>query len=285
MLLLSYLSEPFVQRALIAAFPIGLLAGMIGTLIIARRMIYISGSLSHAIFGGIALGLFIEESLINLTAGGIAMSLNFPLLGAFLIAFLSALLISFFATYHPAKQDILLSFLWSLGIAAGIIFLAKSNTLKTNLSTLLFGDLFLITTTDILLISIIVILTTLLIAYYYSYLKIIFIDATYATLKNIPARKIYFLILLATATAIVTLAQAIGITMIIALFSLSSATAALSSRTLLQMILISILLNVAYLWLGIIISILLNIPITPAVIILSGTGYLISEIVVHVRGN
>ncbi len=269
----AYLNEPFIQRALLSAIPLGLLSGILGTLLVARRLLYVAGSLAHTCFGGIALGLLLNQQLPATWSA----TLNFPFLGALSVALSAAVVIAVLSARESPKLDTVLSLFWASGIAGGIIFLTKTQQLGASLSALLFGELFLITNTQLLLITAVLIASIGFILLSYRQLQLSFIERNYAILRKVPTKRLHLGLLLLCACAIVTLIQAVGITLIIALFALGAATALLFARSLFSAMVYASLLNIFYIGFGIFFSVWSDIPAAPAVIAIAVGGTLIGE--------
>ena len=105
------LQYTFFQNALFAVILIGLAGGIIGTYIVTRRMVFITGGITHASFGGLGLGFFLGIS---------------PTLSALFFAVLSALGVEWMSRRNGVREDSAIAAFWALGMAIGIICIYKT---------------------------------------------------------------------------------------------------------------------------------------------------------------
>src|SRR5664280_879376 len=146
--LLNLFDFGFFRNAFLAALLASIACGFIGTYIVARRIVFISGGITHASFGGIGISYF--------------MGFN-PVLGAAVFSILSALGIEFISKRTEVREDSAIGILWSLGMALGIIFIFLTPGYAPNLMTYLFGSILTVNKTDLLLMG----LNTLLIVEFF----------------------------------------------------------------------------------------------------------------------
>ena len=122
--MLELLKYDFFQNALISTLLIGISCGLVGTYIVAKRMVFISGGITHASFGGLGLSYYLGLS---------------PMLGATAFSILSALGILFLSDSKKLKEDSLIGIFWSAGMAIGILFIYLTPGYAPNLMSYLFG--------------------------------------------------------------------------------------------------------------------------------------------------
>lgn len=124
----------FLQHAMAAAVLSGIVCGIIGTYIVARRMVFLSGGITHASFGGIGIAYYF--------------GLN-PILGALVFAVMSSLGIEWGARKGKIREDSAIGMVWSFGMAVGVIFVYLTPGYAPNLMSFLFGNILTVTTADI----------------------------------------------------------------------------------------------------------------------------------------
>ena len=117
-----------------AAVLSGIVCGIIGTYIVARRMVFLSGGITHASFGGIGIAYYF--------------GLN-PILGALVFAVMSSLGIEWGARKGKIREDSAIGMVWSFGMAVGVIFVYLTPGYAPNLMSFLFGNILTVTTADI----------------------------------------------------------------------------------------------------------------------------------------
>ena len=98
---MNILEYTFFQNALAGAFLASILCGFIGTYIVTRRLVFISGGITHASFGGIGIGVFAG---IN------------PILSAMIFAILSAFGVQWTSSRKDIRQDSAIAMFWTLEI-------------------------------------------------------------------------------------------------------------------------------------------------------------------------
>ena len=131
--LLNLLTYGFFQHAVLAALLMSITCGIIGTYIVSRRMVFISGGITHASFGGVGIGYYLGFP---------------PLAGAAAVAVLAALTTENLTRRKVLRNDSIIAILWSLGMAIGIIFVYLTPGYAPNLMSYLFGSIITVSTTD-----------------------------------------------------------------------------------------------------------------------------------------
>ncbi|MFZ5775329.1 MAG: metal ABC transporter permease [Thermodesulfobacteriota bacterium] len=256
---------PFLRYALLAGLLASLSFGVIGTYVVARRITYIAGAISHCVLGGIGAGLFLEHRL-GITWLG-------PLSGAVISALVAAIIIGLVNLHAKQREDTAIGALWSIGMAAGLLFIAKTPGYVEPMSYL-FGNILLISKTDlwlVLALDALVVGTTLL--FYHKFLAVCF-DEEYARLRGMRTQLHYLLLLCLTALTVVLLVRVVGIVMVIALLTLPAAVAGNFARGLWQMMVIATLCCMAFISAGLAISFSQDLPSGPVIIVLAGLAYL-----------
>ena len=135
---MELLQYTFFQHALIGSLLASIVCGLIGTYIVTRRLVFISGGLTHASFGGIGLGLYTGVS---------------PILAAGVFAVLSAFGVEWLSKRNDMREDSAIAVFWTLGMALGIMFTFLSPGFAPDLSAYLFGNILTITLGDIALLA------------------------------------------------------------------------------------------------------------------------------------
>ena len=147
MWLADLLSFQFFQNALWASLLSAIVCGIIGAYIVVRRIVFISGGITHASFGGLGLGLYLG---IN------------PIVTACLTAVLSALGIEKLSQTNKLHEDSAIASIWALGMALGVLFMHLTPGYTTGLSSYLFGNILLVSSLDLIaLLALAIVLTVL----------------------------------------------------------------------------------------------------------------------------
>jgi zinc transport system permease protein len=256
----------FLRLALYVGTLASLSFGIIGTYVITRRITFLAGSISHCIFGGIGVGLYIKNR--------IGVDWFDPMYGAVLSALLAAGLIGFITLYAKQREDTVIGALWAVGMAAGLVFIDLTPGYY-DISSYLFGDILLISKNDLLLVlGLDVIVVALSFFFFNKFLAVCF-DEEFARLRGINVGLFYILLLCLIALTVVLLIRIVGILMVIALLTLPAATAGHLTGRFLKMMFFAVLFCMVFIWSGIAASYSLGLSSGPTIILIAGFFYLI----------
>ncbi len=235
----------FFQKALLAALFTSISAGIAGTYIVSRRIVFISGGITHASFGGI----------------GLAFLLGFnPLVGAALFAVLTAFGIQFFSDRIHIREDSSIAIWWSLGMALGVIFIFMTPGYTPNLMSYLFGNILTVRSTELWAMLILLLLLGAFFIRWFREILYIAFDEEFARASGIPVNFFNYSVMTLIALVLVMNIRAVGIILILSLMTVPQAAANLFTRDFRKMMLLSVLFAFTGTFSGLIISYFLNIP-------------------------
>jgi len=260
----------FLRYAFIAGILSSFAFGIVGSYVVARRISYIAGAIAHSVLGGIGVGLYLQK--------GLGVEWFDPIYGAILSALAAAVTIGFVSIYAKEREDSVIGAIWAIGMAVGLLFIAKTPGYIDPMSYL-FGNILMITANDLWLIAILDLVIIGLSILFYSKILAVCFDEEFASLRGIKVKLLYFLILCLTALTVVLLVRIVGIVLVIALLTLPAAISGMFTRYLWQMMLFSIIFCVLFTSFGIGISYSLDFPSGPTIIVLAGFVYLIFAVV------
>lgn len=238
-------SYDFFLHALWASLFSAISCGLIGTYIVSRRIVFISGGITHASFGGIGIGYFL--------------GLN-PLLGATVFAVLSALGIQFFTQKGRLREDSSIAIWWSLGMAIGIIFIYLSPGYAPNLMSYLFGSILMVSGTEIAFMAILSLLLVVFFLIMYRTILYVAFNEEFAKATGLPVDRINYLIISMIAVTIVLNIRVVGIILILSLLTLPQATANLFTNDFKRMIFLSVIFAFIGAFIGLLIAFFADIP-------------------------
>lgn len=241
----------FFQKAFLAAIFASISCGIIGSYIVSKRIVFISGGITHASFGGIGLAFF--------------MGFN-PLAGAVLFAVLSAIGIQFFTKVAEIREDSSIAIWWSLGMALGIIFVFLTPGYTPNLMSYLFGNILTVTVSELWWMFI---LNVVIVGFFSIFLsKILFIafDEEFAQAAGLPVSLFNYLTITLIALTVVLNIRVVGIILILSLLTVPQATANLFTNDFRRLILLSAFFAFLGTISGLFISYFLDIPSGAAII-------------------
>jgi ABC-type Mn2+/Zn2+ transport system permease subunit len=233
------LLSPFMQKAFIAGTLVSVLTGMLSVFIVLRKMSFIGAGISHAAFGGVAIGFFTG---IN------------PMISAFIYTILIAIGIESVSRTGKLAQDVSIGIFYSVSMALGIALVSMSKSYNVDLFGYLFGNILAITNEEILVTLVLFSALMLLII---SFLKELFFT-TYneelAQVSGIRVRLLNIFFFISLAITIVLSIRVVGVILVSALLVIPGATARLFARNLFSMILLSCIAGAGSVLAGLIIS-------------------------------
>ena len=261
--LLELLQYTFFKHALLGSLFASIACGIIGTYIVTRRLVFISGGITHASFGGIGIGLYTGIS---------------PILSAAIFSVFSAFGVEWLSKRKDMREDSAIAVFWTFGMAIGIIFSFLSPGFAPDLSAFLFGNILTITRTDIIVLAV---LSLLLIAFFSIFLSpIIYIafDREFARSQRIPVVLFEYILMMFIALTIVACLRMIGIVLAMSLLTIPQLTANLFTVSFKKIIFLSILFAYIGCLGGLLLSYQLQIPSGAAIIFFSILTYALCKI-------
>ncbi len=265
---------PFMRDALIAGMLASVSFGVVGTYVVTRRISYLAAAISHCVLGGIGAALYFQT-----TAG---LTWLHPMYGAVAAALAAALAIGLVGLYARQREDTVIGAIWVVGMAVGLLFLAKTPGYVDPMSYL-FGNILLISAEDLwLVVALDVLVLVLALAFHNKFLAVCF-DEQFTELRGVRVKLYYLLLLCLTALTVVLLVRVVGIVMVIALLTLPAATAGQFSRTLWQMMAMATVFCMAFVALGLGISYPHDLPSGPVIVVIAAAVYLVVAIVSRLR--
>ncbi len=242
---LELLSFGFFQKALIASLFASISCGIIGTYVVARRIVFISGGITHASFGGIGLAFLIGFN---------------PLAGAALFSVLAALGIQFFSDRGGVREDSSIAIWWSLGMALGVIFVFITPGYTPNLMSYLFGNILTVSDQEIWAMFGLNIVLVLVFGFWFRNILYIAFDEEFARASGLPVRLYNYIVIVLIALTVVLNIRVVGIILILSLITIPQATANLFTKDFKTMMILSGLVALIGTITGLIVSYFLNIP-------------------------
>ncbi len=242
----------FFRNALLCTLLTGISCGLVGTYIVAKRMVFISGGITHASFGGLGLAYYLGFS---------------PMLGATLFSVFSALSILFLSEDKRLRTDSLIGIFWSAGMAIGVLFIYLAPGYAPNLMSYLFGNILTVTSGQILISALLCLTILLFFACFYRPLFYIAFDKEYARTHHINIGIIEIIITLIIAICVVLCMKLAGIVLIISYLTIPQAIAGLFYKNFKQLLIVSTIISVAGSLAGLFISAWLNIPSGATVVV------------------
>ncbi len=253
----------FLQTALLAGLLASLGCGVMGPFVVVKRIAFMAGGIAHSVLGGMGVALYYGAD---------------PLLGAVLAAIFAALLIGIIRLRWEAQEDTLIGAVWAIGMAVGILFIAKTPGYATDLMSFLFGNILLVPSREIWFMAGLDLILVLAVTLFYRQLLAVTFDEEFARLRGLPVDVVYLMLLCLVAVTVVLLIQVVGLILVIALLTLPAAIAGHFIHSLAGMMVVATLLGSLFTSLGLAISYGPDLPAGPTMILLAGGLYVLSAL-------
>lgn len=254
------LSYSFFQNALVGLILISVVASMVGTYIVTRRMVFISGGITHACFGGLGLGYFLGIS---------------PLAMAAAVAVGGSLAVDRLAR-NKVRRDSAIAVIWALGMALGILFVFMTSGYVPELNSFLFGNVLTISPLDISLFVGLAVVVILIFLLWFRPLVAISFDPDFARTRGLPVTFIQTLMTVIVALTIVLTIRMIGIMLLMSMLSLPQIIAEIFTRRYLPLIILSGLISIAGSVAGLFIAYAISVPASAAIVLLLAITYTVA---------
>ncbi|MGB4124586.1 MAG: metal ABC transporter permease, partial [Bacteroidales bacterium] len=249
--------------ALLAALFASITCGITGAYIVSRRIVFISGGITHASFGGIGIGYFFGFN---------------PIVGAMIFSVLSALGIEYMSKKTNLREDSVIAILWSFGMAVGIIFIFLTPGYSANLMSFLFGNILTVTKLNLVFLLILALLITGIFLVFFKTILFIAFDEQYARAVKLPVETINYLMITLVALTIVFNIKVVGIILVISLLTIPQTIANIFTKKFEIMIWLSIIIGFLGSISGLLLSYYLNVPSGAAIIFFLVILFFISKI-------
>ena len=245
----------FMRSALYSGLLAGVLCGVMGTLAVANRMVFLTGGIAHAAYGGIGLALFFGLPFL-------AGTLGFALLAGVVMAAVSL--------NAKHRADAIIGVIWAVGMALGIILIDLSPGYQVDLFSYLFGSILAVPGTDMMIMAVALILVLGLVWYFYPGLVALSYDDEFARVRGVPVKGLYILLVAMLALTVVLMIRVVGLILVIALLSIAPFIAARFSRSLAHMMVWSSALNMGFTLCGLILAYYFNLTAGACIILVAG---------------
>lgn len=256
-------SHGFMQNAVIIGLLASVACGVMGTYVVVKRIVFISGGISHTVLGGMGIAYYYGYN---------------PIHGAVVSALVAAVVIGLVSLRYHQYEDTIIGALWAIGMAVGILFIYKTPGYSIDLMSYLFGNILMVKRESVyLLASLDALIIVLVFLFYKRFLAVCF-DEEYSQLQGIGVVTTYLLLLCLIALTVVILIQVVGIILVIALLTLPAATARYYARSLVQMMILASLLGAVFTTSGLIVSYQPNLPAGATIILIAGLAYLLATV-------
>ena len=255
----SIFQYPFIQHAVLAGIFVSIACGMIGCYVVVKRIVFLSGGIAHAAYGGIGLGYFLHFN---------------PFLGAILFSLFASFLMGTVEKKAKQRSDTVIGVIWSVGMAIGIILIDLTKGYKTDLMSYLFGSILTVPVIDLWIMFVLNIIIILLIAKFYRIILSITFDESYTMTQNIPVAFIESILLCLTALSIVLAMRIVGLILVMAMLTIPASIAGEFTKDLRKMMIVASLLGICFTSIGLWLSYQFNFTAGACIVLVSAITYI-----------
>ena len=264
------LDYAFFRNALWGSLLASIACGLIGSYVVARRMVFISGGITHASFGGIGIGFYFGFN---------------PVLSAMIFSILSAFGIQWLSKNQNVREDSAIAVFWSLGMALGIILIFLSPGYAPNLSEYLFGNILTIGLTDIILLGILSLILVLFFSIFYRSILNTAFDKEFAQTRGVNVAIFEYVLIMLVAVTIVLSIRLVGIVLLISLLTVPQMTANIFTHKFSKIMLLSVIISFVGCIAGLLMSYYLNVPSGAFIIFVLISIFLLAKLLMSVLKN
>ncbi len=262
--MLEALQFEFMRNALMAGLLASALCGVMGTLVVVNRIVFLSGGIAHAAYGGIGLAFFMAWPFLPTTLG-------FTLAAAVLMAAVTI------RARHRA--DTIIGVIWAVGMATGVILLDLTPGYNVDLMSYLFGSILTVPFADIRLMLIITAVVGVALVFLYNDLLAMSYDEEFARIRGVPVTALYFFLIALLAVSIVVIIQVVGLILVIALLTIPPFISEKYACSLFAMMALSTLMGAVFTICGLWLSFTYDLTSGAAIILVAGVAFFLSLVV------
>ncbi|WP_024954462.1 metal ABC transporter permease [Sulfurospirillum arcachonense] len=254
------LSYEFIQNALIAGILVSIASGIIGSLIVVNRMVFLAGGIAHTSYGGIGLAVYFGIPIF---------------LGASLFAVFAALLIAFITLNQKHRSDTFIGLIWAVGMAIGILFVDLTPGYNVDLMSYLFGSILAVSKEDLWFMAALVLIIITVVTFWYRDILAVSYDSEYARLRGVSVKTFYTIILVLSALTVVIAIKIVGLILVIALLTIPIYIAENLSNSLYSMMILSAIISTIFTLTGLLVSYSFDITSGASIILVSALALIV----------
>lgn len=268
-MIIELLEFEFMQHALLAGVLISMICGIMGTLVVVNRIVFLSGGIAHAAYGGIGLAFYFKLPILWSTLG---------------FALLTATLMAGISLRHKHRSDTIIGVLWAAGMAVGILLIDLSPGYHVDLMSYLFGSILTVSRSDLgLMLGLSILITGLTFFFYADFLAMSY-DEAFARIRGVPVTQLYFLLISMVALVVVLSIRVVGLILVVALLTIPPYIAEMYVRTLGKMMLLASILGAGFTTAGLWLSYQFNLTAGAAIIAIATAAFLFSYLLKGAMG-
>jgi zinc transport system permease protein len=253
----------FIRNALAAGILVSLVCGVIGTLVVVNRIVFLAGGIAHAAYGGIGLAFFMGWPYVVGTLG---------------VSVVSAGIMAAVTLKARHRADAMVGVIWAVGMAIGVILLDLTPGYNADLMSYLFGSILAVPASDLWQMGAIGVGVVITVSFYYNDFLAMSYDDEFARLRRVPVTFLYCLLLVMIALTVVMIIRVVGLILVIALLTIPPFIAEKFTGSLRAMMVVASLLSCFFTVSGLWLSYILNLTSGATIILVAAAGFLLAHI-------
>lgn len=258
----TYLQYDFFRYAIAGVILISICAAAIGTYIISRRLVAISGGVTHACFGGLGLGYFLGVSPVAMAAA---------------VAVVSSLGVEWASSRFRIREDSAIAVIWALGMAVGVLFVFLTPGYVPELNSFLFGNILTVTRTDLWLFGGFTAVLASFFALNYRRIVAVAFDPDFARVAGLPVRLLQGVMSVLVAVCIVLAIRLVGVMLLMAVISLPQLTAEVACRRFGSIMAGSVAVSLVCSVAGLFLSMAVDVPCSALIVMFMGAAFAVAR--------
>jgi len=248
----------FIRNALAAGILVSLVCGVIGTLVVVNRIVFLAGGIAHAAYGGIGLAFFMGWPYVVGTLG---------------VSVVSAGIMAAVTLKARHRADAMVGVIWAVGMAIGVILLDLTPGYNADLMSYLFGSILAVPASDLWQMGAIGVGVVITVSFYYNDFLAMSYDDEFARLRRVPVTFLYCLLLVMIALTVVMIIRVVGLILVIALLTIPPFIAEKFTGSLRAMMVAASLLSCFFTVSGLWLSYILNLTSGATIILVAAVGF------------
>jgi len=248
----------FIRNALAAGILVSLVCGVIGTLVVVNRIVFLAGGIAHAAYGGIGLAFFMGWPYVVGTLG---------------VSVVSAGIMAAVTLKARHRADAMVGVIWAVGMAIGVILLDLTPGYNADLMSYLFGSILAVPASDLWQMGAIGAGVVITVTFYYNDFLAMSYDDEFARLRRVPVTFLYCLLLVMIALTVVMIIRVVGLILVIALLTIPPFIAEKFTGSLRAMMMVASLLSCFFTVSGLWLSYLFNLTSGATIILVAAVGF------------
>jgi len=251
------ISHTALLHALIGGVLGSIICGIIGVIILEKRLVMMSGGIAHVSYGGIGLGIYAHFS---------------PLIGAIVFSLAGSLGIGHFNRRHGEKSDVMIGIFWSVSMALGVL-LTQLSDIDVDFDNYLFGDIFSVSKTVLWMTFILALAVIFIFIAFYQTMKAYLFDEEYAAVQGIHVRTLEIVLYILLGLTTIVILMMVGLVLTVGLYAAPAAIAKRLTKDFKKVVIFSVIFNLIFVIMGIVIAYALQIASGAGIIFIAGITY------------